>query len=330
MQKDTTGKDRSYKHLSVEEREDIAIGLEQGESLSGIAKRLGRDRSTISRELQRNQPPVNNVRYRANRAQIRADARKKASHRRARLKSPQIRAYAEEKLKAAWTPEQIAGRLSIEMSGLSTNYESIYQWIYAERRDLINHLARSHRKRRRRATAKNKRCVRVPNRIMIDQRPIAVGDRKEAGHWEADTAVSRQSKGAVAVVHERTSRYCKLTLMESKTAQNMQNAIIDSLSPLPESLRKTITYDNGTENAAHEAINEALKTASYFCNPYHSWEKGGVENSIGLVRRFYPKKTDWSLLLQNDLDIIELWLNTRPRKCLGFMTPQEAFVALTP
>lgn len=103
----------------------------------------------------------------------------------------------------------------------------------------------------------------------------------------------------------------------------MQVAVVDSLVSLPASLRKSITYDNGTENASHDAINKTLKTSSYFCHPYHSWEKGGVENIIGLVRRYYPKKTDWGLLSQIDLTIIENSLNTRPRKCLGFRTPLE-------
>jgi IS30 family transposase len=313
----------------MEEREEIALGLERGETLSNIADRLVRNCSTISRELSRNLPAINKVSYRANRAQIKAESRNNASRQRERLKSPQIRTYVEEKLKIAWTPEQIAGRLPMDHPGFSTNYESIYQWIYTQRRDLIKCLPRSHRKRRKRGSAKNKGCVRVPNRVMLDQRPAEVEARIEPGHWEADTAVSRQSKAAVAVVYERTSRYCKVTLMESKSAQNMQNAVINNLMDIPAKLRKSITYDNGTENAFHETINAKLNTASYFCHPYHSWEKGGVENSIGLIRRFYPKKTDWGLLSQNDLTIIEYWLNTRPRKCLGFRTAQEVFVALT-
>lgn len=329
MEKDTTSNTGTYTHLTIYEREEIALGLERGESLSSIANSLGRHRSTLSRELKRNSPPVNKVRYRANRAQGRADARKRAGHWRDRLKLPQIRTYVEEKLQTGWTPELIAGRLQMEHPDLSTNHESIYQWIYIQRRDLIKHLPRSHRKRKRRGSAKNKGCVRIPNRIMIYERPAEVETRIEPGHWEADTAVSRQSKAAIAVVHERTSRYCKLTQMESKSAQNMQQAVIGSLSDMPDNLRKTITYDNGTENASHEAINAALNTASYFCRPYHSWEKGGVENSIGLIRRFYPKKTDWGLLTQSDLAIIENWLNTRPRKCLGFRTAKEVFVALT-
>lgn len=329
MQEDTTSGARTYKHLTIDEREEIAIGLARGDTLSLIAVRLGRHRSTLSRELIRNQPEVRKVCYRASRAHKKADIRKKTSRAHERLKSPQVRAYVEKKLEAAWTPEQIAGRLSIDHPSLSTNYESIYQWIYIQRRDLIRLLPRSHRKRKKGGSAKNKGCVRVPNRVMIDQRPAVIDTRIEPGHWEADTAVSRQSKAAIAVVHERTSRYCKVTLMKSKCANDMKNAVIESLTSVPAELCRSITYDNGTENASHEAINIALKTTSYFCRPYHSWEKGGVENSIGLVRRFYPKKTDWSLLTQNDLNIIEHWLNTRPRKCLGFRSAQEVFVALT-
>lgn len=330
MQKDNTSSGRTYKHLSIEEREEIAIGLQQGLSFRAIARQIGRHPSTVSREVRRNQPAVNMVRYRANRAQMRSEARAQEGHMRDRLKSPQIREYVERNLKCGSTPELIAGRLPIDLPGLSTNYESIYQWIYAERRDLRALLVRGHRRRNKRGGAKNKRSVRVPDRVMIGERPAAVAQRIEPGHWEADTAVSRQSKEALAVVVERRSRYCKLTRIESKSALNMQKAVIESLSSFPPELRKTITYDNGTENALHTTINATLGTDSYFCYPYHSWEKGSVENIIGLVRRYYPKKTDWALLTQADIDIIELRLNTRPKKCLGFRTPLEAFVALTP
>lgn len=265
MQNDSTKGTVSYKHLTMEEREELAIGLANGESYSSIARELGRHKSSIIREVQRNTPSLRNVRYRANRAQMQCDERSEKSHRRTRLKCDEIRTYVEDKLAKGWTPEQIAGRLHIDMPELYTNYESIYQWIYTERRDLIPLLARSHRKRRKRGSAKNKRAVRIPNRIMIDQRPEVVEDRKEPGHWEADTIVSRQSKAAVAAVQERTSRYCKLTKLESKSAPNMQVAVVDSIVSLPDSLRKSITYDNGTENASHEAINKTLKTSSYFC-----------------------------------------------------------------
>lgn len=328
MNNNTTKYCKRYSHLNIEDREEISIGLQQGESLIVIAKRLGRHRSTLSRELKRNLPLFNTVCYRANRAQLKSDNRKQISHQRDRLRNTGLQEYIEIKLKEGWTPEIIAGRLIIEGSGLVTNYESIYQWIYADRRDLIFYLARSHRKRKKRGSAVNKRAIRIPNRVSIANRPFEITNRLEPGHWEADTAVSRQSKAALAIVIERTSRLCRLTLLEAKTAENMNQAMIQSLTHIPLNLRKTITYDNGTENARHEMTNLALKTQSFFCNPYHSWEKGSVENCIGLVRRVFPKKTDWALLTQNDLVILEKKLNARPKKCLGFKTPEEVFVAL--
>ena len=325
----TTKQKPMYTHLGFEEREEIAIGLEKGETKSSIATRLNRHRSTICREIKRNSPIIRDVHYRANRAQIRSDEKKRESHFRERLKSQEVREYVESKIHINWTPEIIAGRLSLEKPELKTNYESIYQWIYIERRDLIIHLPRGHKKRQKRGKTKNKRSIRIPNRILIDKRPEEVKQRKSPGHWEADTAVSRQSKAAIVVVIERKTRYCFIKKLSAKTAENMHNRLIDSLETLPAHMLKSITYDNGTENAKHETTNKILKTQSYFCNPYHSWEKGSVENCIGLIRRYYPKKTDWALLKQSELNKIRRRLNTRPKKCLGFMTPEEVFVALT-
>jgi len=328
MRQNTKERARSYRHLSIVEREEIAIGLEKGETLSSIAERLDRDISTVSREIKRNIPTQRKVRYRAHRAQIRYETRKQQSHKKERLKNASLRHYVEQKLKEDWTPELIAGRLPLEKPQFTTNYESIYQWIYTERPDLIEYLPRSHRKRRKRGSAKNKRSIRIPNRILIDERPAEVATRHEAGHWEADTVVSRQSVAAVSVIHERKSRYTRFKKLKTKSSTYMSKAVIRSLRKVPSKLRKSITYDNGTENAAHEATNSILNTRSYFCHPYHSWEKGSVENVIGLLRRYFPKKTNWSLITQQELNIIERKLNTRPKKCLGFRTPQEIFFAL--
>lgn len=328
MHKSTTNFNKSYTHLSIEEREEIAINLEKLENITSIAKVLGRHKSTISRELKKNSPLVRCVCYRANRAQQKSDRRKQKSHERQRLKNPEIRSYTANKIKNGWTPELIAGRLPVDKPWLSTNYESIYQWIYTDRRDLIAKLPRNHRKRIKRGTGKNKRSNRIPNRVSIDKRPDKAATREEAGHWEADTVVSRQSTAAVAVILERKTRYCTFKKMKSRLAKNMRKALVRSLRNYSPSLLKTITYDNGLENAEHERINNVLGTQSYFCQPYHSWEKGSVENCIGLLRRYYPKKTNWALLSQHDLDIVAHRLNTRPRKCLGFRTPEEAFVAL--
>ena len=165
-------------------------------------------------------------------------------------------------------------------------------------------------------------------RTPIKDRPLAANLRTEPGHWEADTAVSRQSKAAIAIVIERTSRLVKIRHMLSKSAHHMEQALISSLADIPPQFRKSITYDNGTENTRHQTVNKALNTLSFFCEPYHSWEKGSVEQVIGLIRRTYPKKTDWALISQSDLDIIQHKLNHRPRKCLNFLSPHEAYVAL--
>jgi len=328
MKKTTTKQEGTYSHLTLEEREELSIGLDSGKRVTDIAQTLGRHRSTIYRERNRNNAPQNNVKYRANRAQIRSDERKFMSHQRERLKNERLRNYIENKLKEGWTPELIAGRLGIDFPGQKTNYESIYLWIYTDRHDLIEYLPRSHRKRRKRCSAKGKRIAKVPNRTMIAERPVNIAKRKEPGHWEADTAVSRQSKGAISATVERVSRFLISKKLLAKTAENMNKALIDSLKGQPKHLRKTITYDNGTENSCHEKTNKRLGTESYFCNPYHSWEKGSIENRIGMIRRFFPKKTNWALISQDKLDKVVKKINTRPMKCLGFKTPEEVFVAL--
>jgi transposase, IS30 family len=329
MSNNTAKQSRLYSHLCIEEREEIAISIAKNQSLAEIAAKIGRHKSTVSRELRRNSPSVNKVRYRANRAQMRSEERKKDCRKRESLKSESIRNYAEKNLKKGWSPEQIAGRLPIDRPELKTNYESVYQWVYADRPDLIPYLPWSHRVRRKRGSGKYKHRSKIPNRTPIADRPQKASNRQEKGHWEADTIVSRASKAAVAVIQERTIRYCKLKKLARKSAKNMVRAIVSSFRKIPAFLHKSITYDNGTENAMHETINGALGTTSYFCQPYHSWEKGSVENQIGLVRRFFPKGTDWSKVTQKDLDRVEKLLNNRPRKCLGYKTPRELFVALT-
>jgi IS30 family transposase len=163
---------------------------------------------------------------------------------------------------------------------------------------------------------------------MIDKRPAYIANRKTAGHWEADTAISRQSKAAIMATVERKSRYVISRKIKAKSAECMNKALIKSLKTLPRQIRKSLTYDNGTENALHEATNAVLDTSSYFCNPYHSWEKGSIENRIGIIRRFFPKKTNWALISQVELNKVISVINSRPMKCLGYKTPCEVFIAL--
>jgi IS30 family transposase len=315
---------KKYSHLSLAEREEIAIGLESGMKQCEIAKKLNRNPGTISREIKRNSPLKNIVRYRANRAQQKADERKETKNKRQRIPSKRLRRFICKYLQIGYSPEIIAFKASEKNSRWKTNYETIYQWIYNDRKDLIPFLVRGHKKRRKRGSAQQKRCPKVPNRTMIEQRPDYVKLRSRVGDWETDTIISRQSKAAVMVLANRKYRYIILKKLSGKKAYSMHEAVVASLEAFPKRYRNSITYDNGTENTLHELTNKVLGTKSYFCNPYHSWEKGTVENLIGIVRRFYPKKTDWKYVTQWDLNKVMRFINNRPMKCLGFKSPLQA------
>jgi IS30 family transposase len=324
MKKNKPKEVKKYSHLNLAEREEIAIGLEKGMRQGVIAKKLNRDPSTISREIKRNNPIKNIVRYRANRAQLKADERKETKNKRQRIPNKKLRRFICKCLLMGYSPEIIAYKASEKNGRWKTNYETIYQWIYNDRKDLIPFLERGHKKRRKRGSAQQKRCPKVPNRTMIQQRPDCVALRSRAGDWETDTIISRQSKAAVMVLANRKLRYIILKKLDGKNAYSMHKALVKSLEAFPCRFKKSITYDNGTENALHELTNKILGTKSYFCNPYHSWEKGTVENLIGIVRRFYPKKTDWKYITQWDLNKVMRFINNRPMKCLGFISPLQA------
>jgi len=262
-------------------------------------------------------------------ANQRAKSRKQLSAKRQRLKISTVRTFVTNKLKIGWSPELIAGCLPLYYPKLTISHEAIYQYIYdkhiRKQHDLVAYLVRAHKKRHNRGHSRKHRKSHIPNRISIEERPKHIEKRVQPGHWEADTMVSRQSKSAIAVMVERKSRFVLLEKLSKKTSLNFSDAIHSCLIDYPEHLRKTITYDNGSENVDHGLINKRLSTKSYFCNPYSSWEKGTVENSIGLVRRYLPKKTDFVKLSCLELARIEYLLNSRPRKCLKFRTPLQVF-----
>jgi transposase, IS30 family len=320
-------KPKTYTHLSTDERDMLAVLKGKGHSLREIAEILKRSPSTLARELKRNAPPVNTGYYLAHKAQERADKRKRESHGRPRLKSDEIRRYVEEHLRRGWSPELIAGRLSLEHPGLSISYEAIYQWVYQEATYLIAFLVRAHHTRKHRGYSRKHKKSHIPERVSIRERPQAVLLRRHIGHWETDTITCRKSYQAVQVTVERKARYAKLAKLRKKTARAMSIALTRRLSRYPARLRQSITYDNGPENAEHGRTNTILGTCSYFCEPFHSYERGTVENTIGLVRRFLPKKTNLATISQEQLTKIEHWLNNRPRKCLGFKSPAEVFKA---
>jgi len=315
---------KGYLHLAPEERERINLYRAEGKSLREIGRILGRSDATIGRELKRNAPPKRKGRYLAHKAQQRYQERQSQAHSRPRLKTEAMRSAVSEMLKERLSPELIAGRLALEHKGVSVSHEAIYQWIYREARDHIPDLTYAHKRRKRKGQGKRHKTSHIPNRTGIAERPKNVEKRKQIGHWESDTAVSQQSLAALNIAVERKTRYTCLAKVDRKTAEKCSVAIVKALKKFPKEWTQSVTYDNGSENVLHESVNKAIGTASYFCQPYHSWEKGTVENTIGIIRRLWPKKTDFSSLSTADVNLMETWLNNRPRKCLGFRTPIEA------
>lgn len=325
--------ENKYKHLSSEERDKIAVLRARGCSYGSIARAIDRDKTTVFRELNRNRSPVYNV-YLPHKADGRAKGRKSRSGKRQRLKNRIIRRYVIAKLKRGWSPEQISGKLSKKHPERSISYEAIYQYIYdKETRKRVNlavYLPRAHKKRKLFGQGHHhKNNIHIPRRVSIDKRPKHIAKRAQAGHWEADTVISRRSKKALAVSIERKSRMIHIDKITAKKSLRLVKAITSRLNRYPKELRRTITYDNGSENVEHERINEILGTKSYFCNPFHSWEKGSVEHAIGLVRRFLPKKTNFAIITHDQVRKIENLINNRPRKCLNYQTPREVMKSLT-
>jgi len=318
---------KPYKHLTKHERDILSVLKSKGQKIREIARTLGRDPGTISRELKRNVPPINTGYYLAHKAHDRATQRAITSRTHQRLKNDQIRKHVKRKIKNGWSPELIAGHLKTLQPELSISHEAIYQWLYTDARVLIPLLVRAHKNRKRRGYSRRHKKTHIPERVSIKQRPEHVLQRQELGHWETDTAVSRQSLAALQVSVERKSRITKLGKLKRKGAHQMSISLTRRLSRYPKALRLSITYDNGSENTEHVRTNKILGTQSYFCEPFHSWERGTVENTIGLVRRFFPKKTDFAKISKNRIKSVERWLNNRPRKCLGFKTPAEVFAA---
>ena len=312
-----------HSHLSLGEREEIGIMLAQGKNSRAIGKTMGRHHTTISREIQTNAPPIHKGYYLAHKAHERATERRIETHKRPRLKNESTRKYVVKMIKKGWSPEQISGRIAEAHPGLAIGYEAIYQYIYEEWPQLIPYLARSHRKRFPRGHSRKHCRSHIPRRIPLEQRPKEVETRKVIGHWEGDAVVSKQSLAALQVTTERKSRFVRITKINRKTSSKAMKAIIRQLKKYPPPLRSTVTLDNGSENTEHERVTAAIGARTFFCAPFHSWEKGTVENTIGLIRRFFPKRTDFNRVSYYAVKRVEQLLNNRPRKCLNYATPNE-------
>lgn len=318
----------NYNQLNIEDRVMIGMLKTEGKSAREIGRELGRSHSTILRELKRNAPAIYKGYYLAHKADQRAYERKRRAGQRDRLKSRKIRSFVRRKLRQDWSPELISGWLRENRQEMYVSHEAIYQYVHMDAPELKKHLIRGYRHRKRRGYSRKHTKSHIPNRTAITERPMRINNREEFGHWETDSVVSRKGKAALCVQAERKSRKIKITKLARKTAKLTRIAINRRLSRHPQKACLSITYDNGTENVEHEKVNAALGTDSYFCAPYRSWEKGTVENRIGLIRHYVPKKTDIGLLSEREIKKIERRINNRPMKCLNYKTPNQVFAKL--
>lgn len=319
-----------YKHLRVEEREEIQAGLWRNESIRSIAKRLGRSPASISRDITRNQPLQRKYSPRA--AHERARLKRKERGRKLRLKNQTIRRYVIKKLKEGYSPEQIAGRMTLDINE-TISHEAIYQYIYARvyrggngtmkpgYPDLRVYLKRRHKKRAKKGMRKGERIFK-PKGPPIDDRPLVVERRSRIGDWEGDSIESRDRAPGLNSLVDRRTGLLLLSKLSAKTAGATLSAVSKRLESVP---AHTITVDNGPENQAWRETEEATGVKVYFAHPYHSWERGTNENTNGLVRWYFPKGTDFANVSEEEIAAVEYALNTRPRKRLGYRTPLEVF-----
>jgi IS30 family transposase len=316
---------RNYDQLSLDDRCEIARLFANGSSVRQIAAALDRSPSTISRELNRNRGAQ--IGYRSSYAQQQTRARRWKGSRLERDES--LRTAVIERLASGWSPEQIAGRLKHERSRKVISYESIYRFIYAQiarTKDYSwrRYLPRGKSKRGCRGRKGGGSANFIEGRVPVAKRPIEASDRTTAGHWEADLMMFSKYGQAILTVHERKSRLLLAIRLTSKAANGVARHLVNLFGAMPQPLRQTVTFDNGTEFARHLALH-SLSIDTFFCDPYAPWQKGGIENAIGRMRRFIPRKTDLATLSTKRFRHLIAAYNHIPRKCLDWHTPAEVF-----
>lgn len=321
----------AYQRMTKEERGNIYRWRKEGRGVREISRRLGRAASSIARELERNSGRRG---YRVKQAQERAQGRAKRPG--SRRFTAAVRSEAEERLKAGWTPEMIGARARLEGRAWVCK-ETIYKHVYAEAKAggiLWQYLPRGRRQRRRRCPRQAGRGRgRIPNQRMIDTRPAEVSTRQTIGHWEGDLINGAMTTGNLVTLVERSTRFSLVGRTDSKEADEVTRAICSLFKPLPSKSRLSLTLDNGKEFAQHQEFARETVMDVFFAHPYHSWERGTNENTNGLIRRLYPKKSSFAGIGPKELQQIDTYLNDRPRKCLGWLTPREklmAFLGLAP
>ncbi|HEX9503939.1 MAG TPA: IS30 family transposase [Patescibacteria group bacterium] len=324
-----------YHRLRLEEREEISKGLWAGESFTDIAERLDREISTISREVKKD------AKYKRCYRAARSDAKaNEMRHRQKQLKqlekNEQLRNYVLERLRLKWSPEEIAKRLKVDYSEDMTmriSHESIYAYLYCLprgelKKELLKCLRQERKFRFNRKAAHAKRTT-IIDFLSISERPAEVQDRIIPGHWEGDLIMgSKASNSALGTLVERTTRYLLLVSLQKHDAYTVRTEFAKAVKKIPQHLKKTLTYDRGTEIAQHKLFTADTKIQIYLADPHSPWQRGTNENTNGLIRQYFPKGIDFNQITKQEIKRVQDELNDRPRKALGFMKPDEAFTQL--
>jgi IS30 family transposase len=310
--------------LTRYDREQIEHYFRLGLSGRTIAKMIGRHHSVVERELKRNRSPW--FPYEASKADYFSRRRAKKTNKRKLEKNEELLFYVYQKLEKDWSPEQIAGRLKKhpppELKGATISHEAIYQFIY-EVEPWLYHKLRYQRADRQKHFSRKPRRIIIPDKVSIHQRPEAANARKELGHFESDTMSCRGKKTALSVQYERTMQLARIHKVQGFRAPETKDALIQTITSLPDNFVKSFTFDNGGEGAKHKEVKDEYNIQTYFCDTYAAWQKGGVENMNKLIRQYLSRKINLENLTDDQIWTIQECLNNRPRKGLDYQTPNE-------
>ncbi|TMR92826.1 IS30 family transposase [Nonomuraea basaltis] len=324
------------RYLREDERIYIADRVREKASIREIARELGRAPSTISREIRRNRHPTGGQ-YRPHAAQARADARRPRPKPSKIGQNPELRAYIQEHLHKRWSPEQIVQSLRRsfrERAEMNVCHETIYQALYVQgrgdlRRELTRALRTGRAMRKPRRLAQQRQPRYSAPMVMLSERPAEADDRAVPGHWEGDCIIGKNGSSAIGTLVERTTRYVMLVhLPIDRSAERMRDALVETMATLPAQLKRSLTWDQGSEMGRHHEFAVAADMPVYFCNPASPWQRGSNENTNGLLRQYFPKGTDLSVHTRDQLDAVAAELNARPRKTLDWGTPAERLAML--
>lgn len=323
------------KEFTLHEREELSRSLAQNYTLTAIASFLGKDKSTISREVRR--LGMDRQTYRAHKAHWHARRQKRKQGRKRKIEvNPKLKAIVCNKLELRWSPEQIEQalkRLYADNKAMQVSHETIYSYIYvlprgSLKKELLSYLRQQKKYRRRKGKnhkRKEEKRGQIPEMISIEERPQEVEDRIIPGHWEGDLILGKWKQSALGTLVERTTRTTILVSLPAKDAITVRCAFARETKSIPQQMKLSLTYDQGREMSEHKLFTKQTKIKVYFAHPGHPWERGTNENTNGLIRQFFPKGTDFRKVSRRKIKHVQHLLNGRPRKALGFRKPYEVF-----